>query len=119
MLSLILFVSYHSRLLLGGKESSTVTLFRHSVPNTVFRKIFENQVNNDSYNDDAGVARQRLISTPGTAYWAEVASVGASDEFLNCKVILNKLLFNFGKFSTFSYRLIKYGRLPTDTILLP
>ena len=46
---------------------------------------------NDSYNDDAGVARQRLISTPGTALWAEVASVGASDEFLNCEVIFNHL----------------------------
>ena len=48
-------------------------------------------MNNDSYNDDNGIARQRLISTPGTALWAEVASVGASDEFLNCEVIFNHL----------------------------
>ena len=78
-------------MLLGSRESSTVTLFRHAVPNTVFEKIFENQVNNDSYNNDNGIARQRLISTPGTALWAEVASVGASDEFLNCEVIFNHL----------------------------
>ena len=84
-------------MLLAGKEDSTVTLFSDAVPNTVFEKIFENQVNNDSYNDDAGIARQRLISTPGTALWAEVASVGASDEFLNCEVIFNHIRF-FCKF---------------------
>ena len=78
-------------MLLGGEESSTVTLFSNAVNGTVFKKIFENQVNNDSYNDDAGVARQRLISTPGTALWAEVASVGASNEFLNCEVIFDHL----------------------------
>ena len=106
-------------MLLGGRESSTVTLFSDSVKNSVFEKIFENQVNNDSYNDDAGVARQRLISTPGTAYWAEVASVGASNEFLDCKVILITYDSSLANSNTFSYRLIKYGRLPTDTILLP
>ena len=68
-----------------------MTLFSNAVNGTVFKKILENQVNNDSYNDDAGVARQRLISTPGTALWAEVASVGASNEFLNCEVIFDHL----------------------------
>ena len=76
-------------MLLGSRESSTVTLFRHAVPNTVFEKIFENQVNNDSYNDDNGIARQRLISTPGAALWGEVASIGASKEFLDCQVFSN------------------------------
>ena len=112
--------SFLSRLLLGGKESSTVTLFSDAVPNTVFEKIFKNQVNNDSYNSDAVVARHRLISTPGTALWGEVASVGASDEFLNCQVLLVMNLELICNFSNISYyRLTRYGRHLTDTILLP
>ena len=47
-------------MLLGSRESSTVTLFSDPVNNTVYEKIFENQVNNDSYNSDAAIARQRL-----------------------------------------------------------
>ena len=74
-------------MLLAGKEDSTVTLFSYAVNNTVYEKIFENQVNNDSYNDDAELARKRLISTPGAALWGEVASIGASEEYLNCRVL--------------------------------
>ena len=112
--------SLSSRLLLGGKESSLVTLFSNAVPNTVFEKVFRNQVNNDSYNNDAGVARQRLISTPGTALWGEVASVGASQEYLDCKVLfLAFLILFFANSNNNLCRLIRYGRPLTDTILLP
>ena len=86
---LISFSPLFSRLLLAGKEDSTVTLFSDAVKNTIYEKIFENQVDNDSYNDDAELARKRLISTPGTALWGEVASIGASKEFLDCQVFSN------------------------------
>ena len=76
-------------MLLAGKEDSTVTLFSDAVNNTVYKKIFENQVDNDSYNDDSRIARQRLISIPGAALWGEVASIGASKEFLDCQVFSN------------------------------
>ena len=91
------FIDSFERVIVGSKTSGTTQTLSKAPIGTVYRKVYNNNIDDDSYSESVYEGIQRLLQEPSTTLWAQDTYVFSSQEYIDCEVLLTE-------FSTFSYR---------------
>ena len=101
-------------MLTTSKESSYGSVFHNAEPDSMFGKIYRNNMDENSFGYTRSNGPQKILSKSKTAFW-NTRSQWKSNEFQNCMVnIICKLvkillvLFIFFKMNTDNDALLKF-----------
>ena len=77
-----------------SETSGTTQSLTLAPEDSIYNKVFQNNVGDNSYTPDPEVSFQRILKEPNTALWTQQAYAFESNEFQNCMVILIQLFAN-------------------------
>ena len=70
-----------------GEGTATSGLFTQSKPPSSYYKVYQNNVNNNSFTKDESTLVQRLMEEPESALFTNVQVPHISQEYFECKVV--------------------------------
>ena len=77
------------RLLLPDRSTSSAKYISHSDSGTVASKVYENNVDDESFISDISSRMQALLERPKTAAFGYASDYLSSEEYLDCKVCVH------------------------------
>ena len=77
---------YCFRVITPGKTSGTTQTITKAPVGSVYQKVFKNNMNEKSYENDFDLSMQRLLSGHHLTLFSQEAFVETSPEFTNCMV---------------------------------
>ena len=97
------------RLLTPSKTSGTTQSLTLAPEDSIYNKVFQNNVDDKSYTPDPDVSFQRILKEPKTALWTQQAYALESKEFQNC-MVSNKHVIHSMRFTICLHLIIPDGR---------
>ena len=79
---------YYHRLVLSSRSAASALYISDADPGTPRSKVFEKNVGPDSFIPETPSRIHALLRNPKTAAFGVASDFLASEEYLNCKVIL-------------------------------
>ena len=73
-------------MILPGIESQTAKMFYEAIPKTVYHKVNQTNVDDESFVLDISDQIQRLLTNSETTLWTLDSYVLSSKEYSDCKV---------------------------------
>ena len=92
------FIFYHSnvicsfqtksffRVIASGKTSATTGILTSAPQDSVYYKVFKNNMNEDSYSSKFGKSVKRMLSEPQTTLFTQEVKAVTTKEYSNCLV---------------------------------
>ena len=80
------FINSFLRVIVGSETSGTTQTLSKAPIGTVYEKVYNNNIDDDSYSESVYEGIQRLIQEPSTTLWAQDTYVFSSQEYVNCQV---------------------------------
>ena len=74
------------RVITPGRTSGTTQTITEAPVGTVYQKVFKNNMNEDSYENDFDASVKRLLSEHHSTLWSQEAFIDTTHEFSNCMV---------------------------------
>ena len=86
------FIDSFERVIVGSETSGTTQTLSKAPVGTVYEKVYDNNIDDDSYSESVYEGIQRLLQEPSTTLWAQDTYVFSSQEYIDCQVFLVKSL---------------------------
>ena len=86
------FINSFLRVIVGSETSGTTQTLSKAPIGTVYEKVYNNNIDDDSYSESVYEGIQRLLQEPSTTLWAQDTYVFSSQEYVDCQVFLMKSL---------------------------
>ena len=83
---------YYHRLILSSRSAASALYISDADPGTPRSKVFENNVGPNSFIPETPSRIQAILRNPQTAAFGFASDFLASEEYLNCKVLLHLIL---------------------------
>ena len=93
------FYIHCNRVITPGKTSGTTQTITKAPVGSVYQKVFKNNMNEDSYENDFDQSVKRLLSEHHATLWSQEAFIATTHEFSNCLVGKSDTYKNYIKVS--------------------
>ena len=87
------------RLVTDGNTSAVAALFKNSLPENAFNKVYRNNMNAESFNNDMSEILQAILLATKTAAFISESTGKSSEEYSKCKVCIY-IIMNIGSLDT-------------------
>ena len=74
-------------MIVESETSGTTQTLSKAPIGTVYKKVFYNNIDDDSYSKSVYEGIQRLLQEPSSTLWAQDTYVFSSQEYIDCQVI--------------------------------